>query len=235
MSIIAFIPARSGSKRVINKNILNLGGHPLIYHTLKVAKKSKLFNKIFCITDSKKYQNIALKFGSNKFPLRPKKISTSKSPDSAWIKWALKICQNKKIKFDIFFILRPTSPFRTIEMLKKGLRIFYKTKCHSVRGVELTTVHPGKIWLKKEQFIKPLIKKKIKGIPWHSNQYAALPIYYAQNASLEICKKNNLDKFGQFSGTKIAPLITKGFEGFDINSKIDFEYARIIYKKINSL
>ena len=94
MSIIAFIPARAGSKRVINKNILNLGGHPLIYHTLKVAKKSKLFNKIFCITDSKKYQNIALKFGSNKFPLRPKKISTSKSPDSAWIKWALKICQN---------------------------------------------------------------------------------------------------------------------------------------------
>ena len=58
---IAFIPARKGSKRLKNKNILNLAGHPLIAYTIDVAIKSKKFDYIFCITDSKKYQKIAEK------------------------------------------------------------------------------------------------------------------------------------------------------------------------------
>lgn len=230
MSSIAFIPARSGSKRVKDKNIVKLGGYPLIYYTIKIAQKSKLFKKIFCITDSKKYLLIAKKFGLNHFPLRPRSISGSNSSDQLWLKWALKICEKQSIKFDNYFILRPTSPFRTVGMLKRGLKIFKKNNCHSVRAVELTPTHPGKIWSIKKNYLKPIIDKKRLGVPWHSNQYAALPKFYSQNASLEICKRDNIEKYGYFSGKKIAPLITRDYEGFDINYKIDLDYAKKILK-----
>jgi len=61
MNIIAFIPARSGSSRLKNKNIKLLNGEPLIYWTVKSAIKSKVFNKIIFSSDSKKYYNILIK------------------------------------------------------------------------------------------------------------------------------------------------------------------------------
>ena len=64
MKKIALIPARSGSKRLKNKNILNLGNRPLLYYSIKSAQESNLFNKIIVVTDSKKYQEIAKKYGA---------------------------------------------------------------------------------------------------------------------------------------------------------------------------
>ena len=58
----AFIPARKNSKRIKNKNIYNLNGHPLLAYTVENAIKSNCFKKIYCITDDLKYANIAKKF-----------------------------------------------------------------------------------------------------------------------------------------------------------------------------
>ena len=106
---LAFIPARKGSKRLKNKNIINLSGHPLIAHTIDIAVRSKKFSYIFCITDSKKYQKISQYYGCDHFPLRPKNTSGSLDPDFKWVNWAFKILDKKNIKFDNFCILRPTS------------------------------------------------------------------------------------------------------------------------------
>ena len=56
-------------------------------------------------------------------------------------------------------------------------------------------------------------------------------MYYSQNASLELCSIKILKKFNQFAGKKIYGLISKGYEGFDINYPIDFKYAEEILKK----
>lgn len=231
MNVIAFIPARSGSKRLKNKNILKLNGHPLLAYTVRYAKKVNLFSKIFCISDSKKYMQTAKKYGADDFVVRPKKISGSKSSDVEWIKWAEKICKAKGIKFDTYAILRPTNPFRTKSLIKEAFYVFKKNKYHSVRAVEKTKIHPGKIWKIKNKTLIPIINKKINGTPWHSSQYASLPTYYSQNASLELCSIKILKKFNQFAGKKIYGLISKGYDGFDINYPIDFKYAEEILKK----
>lgn len=230
---IAFIPARSGSRRVKDKNIKLLGGKPLIWHTINVAKKSGLFSNIYCITDSNKYLNIAKNFGVNNFPLRPISTSSSKSPDFKWVSWAISRLEFEQIPLNHYFILRPTSPFRTVSFLKRAYKIFKSSKCHSIRAIEKTPTHPGKIWIKKGKFIVPLIKKKINKIPWHSSQYAALPKYFSQNASLEISSKDVIKKYKSISGNKICCVFAKNYEGFDINTELDFELAKIIYKKIN--
>ena len=55
--ILAIIPARKGSKGLKDKNIKRFAGKPLIYWSIKSAKKSKYINKIIVSTDSKKIQS----------------------------------------------------------------------------------------------------------------------------------------------------------------------------------
>jgi len=61
MKILAIIPARIGSKGVPLKNIQKLSGIPLIEYTLKIAKKTKKFDKIIVSTNSEKIARIAKK------------------------------------------------------------------------------------------------------------------------------------------------------------------------------
>ena len=62
--IICLIPARYGSKGVVNKNIKMIKGKPLIVHAIEKAKKSKIFSKIIVSTDHKKIQKISENFGA---------------------------------------------------------------------------------------------------------------------------------------------------------------------------
>ena len=73
---IAIIPARAGSKRIKNKNIKLFFGKPLIFYSIKLALKSKLFDKVIVSTDSQKIAKIAKSFGADVPFLRPKNIST---------------------------------------------------------------------------------------------------------------------------------------------------------------
>ena len=62
---ICIIPARQGSKRLKNKNILNFFGKPMIYYPIKAAIRSKLFSNVFVSTDSKKIKALSEKYGAN--------------------------------------------------------------------------------------------------------------------------------------------------------------------------
>ena len=232
-NFIALIPARSKSVRVKNKNIKNLNGIPLIAHSIIEAKKSKCFSKIIVVSDSEKYNQIGRLYGAENFGIRPKNISGPKSPDQMWVKWILNKLEKKKIKFDAFSILRPTNPFRTAKTIQRAIKEFLKKfkNYDSLRAVEKTKIHPGKIWKIKNNQLVPIYNNKINTVPWHSCQYAALPTFYSQNASLEICKSKSFKKYGLISGKKILPFLTKDFEGFDINYDIDFKVAEQIVKK----
>ena len=59
MKILAFIPARGGSKSIKLKNIFPLNGIPLIYYSILASKKSKIFDSIICSTDNKKIADIS--------------------------------------------------------------------------------------------------------------------------------------------------------------------------------
>ena len=54
MKINCIIAARSGSKRIPNKNILKINGKPMIAHTIYNAKNSNIFKNIYVTTDSLK-------------------------------------------------------------------------------------------------------------------------------------------------------------------------------------
>jgi len=231
--IIALIPARSGSERLKDKNLKKLNNKPLLYYAIKSAIKAKIFDKIVVSTDSKKYKSIAQKYGASVPFLRPKKFAKSTSIDFEWIKFTLDKLSKNKLEYDIFFILRPTNPFRTHKTILRAWKKFKlqinKNDC--LRAVELCKQHPYKMWLKQKQNIRPLINKRIsKQGPNYNMQMKSLPKIYVQNASLEISKISNLKKYKTITGKKILPFFTKQHEGFDVNYKFDLIYANYLVK-----
>jgi len=230
--IIGLIPARQGSERIKHKNIKNFFSHPLLAYAIQSAIKSKLFEKVVVSTDSLKYAKIAKYYGAEVLSLRPKKISSSKSPDYDWINYTIDLYKKKKINFTHFFILRPTNPFRNSNTIKAAWKK-YKTykNCDSLRAVSLVKEHPGKMWKEKRNFIFPLIKKKISNQPTYNSQYKSLPTILVQNASLEISKTSVLDKYKTITGKKIIPYFNDKFESYDINYPLDLEFAEYLVSR----
>ena len=230
--IIGLIPARQGSERIKNKNIKNFFSHPLLAYAIQSAIKSKLFEKVVVSTDSLKYAKIAKYYGAEVLSLRPKKISSSKSPDYDWINYTIDLYKKKKINFTHFFILRPTNPFRNSNTIKAAWKK-YKTykNCDSLRAVSLVKEHPGKMWKEKNNFIFPLMKNKILNQPSYNSQYKSLPTILVQNASLEISKTSILNKYKTITGKKIVPYFNNKFESYDINYEIDLEFAKLLVNK----
>ena len=82
---ICLIPARSGSKRIRNKNIKKFFGKPVLVYTIQIALKCKLFDRVIVTTDSKKYSYLAKKYGAD-VHLRTKKLSSDTASDLSVIK-----------------------------------------------------------------------------------------------------------------------------------------------------
>jgi CMP-N,N'-diacetyllegionaminic acid synthase len=223
---VALIPARLGSKRIKHKNIAQLNGHPMMAYSIRAAIESKVFTSVVCITDSKDYSMIAQHYGAEVPKLRPKATAGDSSPDIEWVSWALKILEGMNRSYEIFSILRPTSPFRKASTIRRAYKKFLSsTSTDSLRAVEKCKQHPGKMWLLKNNLIDPLLPYEINGTPWHSNQYKALPDIYIQNASLEIAWTKIITEENNISGKKITPFFCKEFEGFDINEPEDLILA----------
>lgn len=107
---IAIIPARSGSKRVKNKNIKIFNGKPMIAWPILAAKKSNLFEHIIVSTDSKKISKISKRYGAIVPFLRNKKLSSDRIGINEVINDVIKKSDlEKKIKF--ICCIMATSPF----------------------------------------------------------------------------------------------------------------------------
>lgn len=235
--IVGLIPARSSSKRVKSKNIRLLDGHPLIAYTIAVAKQSRLFDSVVVSTDSPEIAEIAKHYGAEVPFLRPAQYAGDFSPDMEWVEYTLRKLVNESAVYDCFAILRPTSPFRTVETLKRAWEQFLLCKdADSLRAVELCKQHPAKMWVVENKLMKPLLKDDAALPPMHSRPYQSLPKIYVQNASLEIAWSKTVFEHHSISGKNLTPFITNEYEGFDINYPEDWVRAeQLIDQKVVQL
>lgn len=226
MSAVAFIPARSGSKRVPNKNIRMLRGHPLLAYTVRAAIDSRVFDAVICATDSELYAATAHHYGAEVPALRTATMSGDTSPDIDWVTWILDLLEQQGRTFDTFSILRPTNPFRLPSTIRRAWDMFAADpQADSLRAIEKCRQHPGKMWVIQGRRMMPLIPFTLGTTPWHSSQYAALPPIYAQDASLELAWTRVPREQGSIAGQSIIPFVSEGLEGFDINEPEDWLLA----------
>jgi CMP-N,N'-diacetyllegionaminic acid synthase len=230
-SIVALIPARSGSKRVPDKNIRSLAGHPLIAYSIAAALQSKVFGRVIVSTDSERYARIARYYGAEVPFLRPSTIAGDTSPDIEWVEYTLKQLSKSGEGYDCFSLLRPTSPFRLPETIQRAWQEFAaQSGVDSLRAVEKCQQHPGKMWIVRGNRMLPLLPMGPAEQPWHSSQYPSLPEVFVQNASLEIARSSIVFEEKTIAGNVVMPFFTKDYEGFDVNSDYDWGLAEHLVK-----
>ena len=174
---IAIVPARIGSKRIKHKNIINFKNKPLIYWTINVALKSKIFSKVYVSTDSLIIKNKLKSFKKKIYFLkRPKKYSGDKTQTKTLVKHL--ILNNLLFeKFNDFFLLQPTSPMRTKNNLIKMWKVYKKNKLSNLASVSF----------KKNKF--KITKSKINLYP-KSKKFLKKNIYLTGSIYI-----NNIKKF----------------------------------------
>ena len=223
-SAIALIPARSGSERVPDKNIRSLAGHPLLAYAIAAARQAGVFDRVLCSTDSGKIAEVAQRYGADVPFLRPAELATAISPDIEWITHALEQLDER---YDLFAIVRATNPFRGPDVLRRGFdQLLATPEADSIRAVELVKQHPGKMWVLDGKTMHPLLDQSHLDVAWHAGQYQALPEIYVQNSALEIAWTRVVSQTGTREGRVVAPFLTSGYEGFNIDDEEDWERAR---------
>ena len=224
-SAVAFVPARSGSERVPGKNVRPLAGHPLLAYAIETARRSGVFDRVVVSTDSEEIAAVARWYGAEVPFLRPLEYATSTSPDVEWLTWTLRELPER---YELFALIRATNPFRGPEVVRRGLEQLLATpEADSIRAVELVKQHPGKMWLLADdgRTMLPLLDQRDLDVAWHAGQYQALPPMYVQNSALEIAWTRVVGETGTREGETLAPFLTDGLEGFNVDDQEDWERA----------
>jgi len=219
VEILCIIPARSGSKGIKNKNIMDYNGKPLLAWSIEQAQKCDYKMRIIVSTDSQEYANIALTYGAEVPFLRPHEISTDLSNDFEFINhcvnW-LKI--NENYKCDIILQLRPTSPRRKIEDINKALKLFIENRdnFHSLRSVIPFEKSPYKMYKVVNNNLLPLFKSIDNIYEPYNEARQILPQCYLHNGYIDILNTSILNE-NTISGKNILPFIMEQNDNLDID------------------
>jgi len=225
---VALIGARAGSERVPGKNIRRLAGHPLLAYAIEAARQAGVFERVVVSTDSEQIADVARWYGADVPFLRPAEYATSTSPD---IEWITDLLGQLPERYDVFAIVRATNPFRGPDVIRRGLEQLVATPgADSVRAVELVKQHPGKMWelAADGRTMTPLLDQSHLDVAWHAGQYQALPRVYSQNSALEIAWTRVVTETGTREGLVLAPFLTEGYEGFNVDDEDDWGRAETL-------
>lgn len=222
---VAFIPARQGSVRLPGKNIKLLNGIPLIAYSIRSAMDSGLFKEIIVSTDSQEIAQISRHWGASVIALRPKEFSSSTSTDIEWLLHAVEhLTVFPQAQIECIAILRPTNPLRTAKTLSNAMHSFKQnTWADSLRAMEITQVHPGKMWrVNGVMEATPYLNQTNELVPTHNRPTQSLEQLWIQNASLEITRLSSVLASKSISGKKVMGYQMPDFEGFDLNTPLDW-------------
>lgn len=227
MKNIAIIPARSGSKGVIDKNIKDLCGKPLMAYTIEAAIESGMFDEVMVSTDSEKYAEIARQYGANVPFLRS--AVTASDTASSWdmVEEVLKGYKQRGQEFDTFCLLQPTSPLRTANDIIGAYQLYRQKAEFAV--VSVCEAEHSPLWCgqlpESGEFIGFVNQENMK-------QRQAGKKFYRLNGAIYIVSIAKFNKNRFLYQTGSYAYIMNQDCSIDIDTEIDFIMAEVIMAKI---
>ena len=228
MNNIAIIPARSGSKGLPEKNILDLNGHPLMYYTIKAALESGCFDTVMVSTDSEKYADIAKSCGAEVPFLRSEELSSDTAGSWDVVREVLTQYKVMGNSFDYVALMQPTSPLRNAEVIKNAFKMLSRDNVHTV--VSVTEVEHPVQWC----FTMPECgsMKTYAESPYNQMRRQDLETHYRENGAIYIVNASKiLNRDYNYYGDNCYGYVMPGERSMDIDSRMDFMIADI-YQKI---
>ncbi|MFZ4105871.1 cytidylyltransferase domain-containing protein [Flavobacterium sp.] len=215
---IAIIPARGASKRLPNKNILPLGGIPLLAHSIQYAQaNSSIIDAIYVSTDDVSIKKIALQYGAQVID-RPDAISGDFEPTITSLQHALNVLD---ASIENVVLLQPTNPLRPENLLKDCFDKFQYMNCDSLFTVSSNDHKLGKMAANKFIPINYEIGQRSQDLE---------PLYF-ENGLLYISKASSI-KQGKIITEDAFPFVVNHiFAKVDIDTQDDFDFAEYLYSK----
>lgn len=221
---LAIIPARGGSKRLPRKNVLNLGGRPLIAWTIEAGLKSCYIDKIVVSSDDDEILGISQNYGLESIR-RPVELASDTATTFDAIRHAI---ENTESKYDYIVLLQPTSPLRNENHIDDAIELLMLKSADAV--ISVCAVDHSPLWantLPEDGDMSCFLRNEIK-----NKRSQDLEKYYRINGAIYICL---IDRFLQektlFIKDNIFSYHMDMINSIDIDEKINFEFSEYIINK----
>lgn len=226
-SSLALIPARAGSKRLPNKNLLPVAGKPLIAWTIEAALASGCFDRVLVSTDSEALADIARAHGAEAPFLRPAELSSDTASSMDVIRHALGWLEAAHGLPETTTLLQPTSPLRTADDIRAAFARFRDTGADSV--VSVSEAEHSPLWsntLPEDGSLAGFLRPEVLG-----KRSQDLPTYYRLNGAIYIARTSSLLAQGGFLGANSYAYVMPAERAIDIDHCADLLLADILLRE----
>ena len=218
MKTIAIIPVRGGSKRLLNKNILQFGGLPLMAHSILFAQKNcDIIDEIYVSTEDQNIKKLALQYGVKVID-RPKKFASDLAPTVTSLKHVLDSIEEE---VENVVLLQATNPLRPNNLLTQAFDHFQKSNSDSLFTVTRNHQKFGRIIDNTFVPFNYNIGQRSQDIE---------PLYF-ENGLLYISKATLILNEIIISEKAIPFEVNHPFAHVDIDTQEDFDYASYLFLK----
>ena len=218
-NVLGLIPARGGSKSIPGKNLVDLGGRPLIAWTIEAALNSSL-SKVIVSTDSIEIATVCESLGAQVPFMRPEKFSTDSSLSIDVVIHALDTLEEN---FDSVMLLQPTSPFRSVSDIDDAIKLL--SEVDSVISVEdVGGRHPARMKCIDDDgfLVDPLFAEGLEHIPRQQ-----LTAFFIRNGAIYLTHVEAIRQ-RTFKGAKSKALIMPSSRSINIDTEFDLVIARAL-------
>jgi len=207
LEVLALVPARGGSKSMPRKNLREVGGKPMVVHSIEHARQARAVTRVVLTTDDAEIADVGRKAGAEVPFMRPAESSRDLSTDYEFVRHALEwLRDNERYVPDLVVQLRPTTPVRDVRMIDRAVEaLASRPDADSLRAVVSACFTPFKMWrLGGDGFLEALLA--LPGVDEPYNQpRQVLPEAYQQDGFLDITRPRTIFEQGSITGLKILP------------------------------
>ncbi len=143
------------------------------------------------------------------------------------------LVESKQDEISCVAILRLIIPLRSTSTIKKAIEHFKEnTWADSLRAMEITHIHPGKMWRVNDSMeAVPYLDQSEELVKIHNRPTQSLAEVWVQNTSLEITRLSSLIDSNSISGNKVLGYQMPGYEGFDLNNLLDWKFLEFLIRE----
>ena len=226
MKYLVVIPARGGSKGIPHKNIKPLGGKPLIYYSIDVARQFTTDENICVTTNDAEIISVVEQHGLKVPFVRPAELATDTCGSSEVIQHAYQFFADKGIQYDAIVLLQPTSPFRKDEFIKEAVAL-YDDSIDMVTSVRPAACNPYYDGFEENE---DGLLQISKGDGTIARRQEA-PKVWQQNGSIYVINPKSLIEKGMGGFTKIKKYAMSEAYSVDLDTMLDWKMAELIIKE----
>lgn len=221
--VVAIIPARSGSKGVVDKNIKLLAGHPLIAYSIAAAQLANGVARTVVSTDSEKYADIAREYGAEIPFLRPGEISGDTSTDYDFVRHLLDWMLYSEGKLPEYLVhLRPTTPLREGNYIDAAIDRIKKTNCATaLRSVHEMSESAYKSFEIEKGYLKSVGSNSFDLDVFNKPRQSFKKTYQA-NGYVDVIKTAYVIENNKLHGDHVIAFVTPRI--FEVDTLEDFDY-----------